>query len=89
MMNECKVIIKEICGKEFSISIANSNIIDGIDFHYQTQDDRIFGSGYIWGTPVKDLEKPEIDALIDLIERDLMNRRDITLEKKYVITEVL
>ena len=81
-MNEVKTIIKEIWGKEFSIHIANSNIIEGVDFHYQTQDDRIFGSGYIYGTP-------ENQDVIDYIERDLMNRRDITLEKKYVITEVL
>ncbi len=89
MMNEVKTIIKEILGKEFSIHIANSNIIDGVDFHYQTQDDRIFGASFMHGESMEDLEKPEINAIIDLIERDLMNRRDITLEKKYVITEVL
>ena len=88
-MNKRKVIIKEILGKEFSIHIADSNIIDGVDFHYQTQDDRIFGASFMWGKPMEDLEKPEINAIIDSIERDLMNRRDITLEKKYVITEIL
>ena len=76
-VDKMKTIIRNILGKEFEIKIANSNIIDGVEFHYNTQDDKIFGSGH-------SLDEGEI---ICIIERDLMNRRDITLEKKYVIID--
>ena len=82
-----KTIIRNILGKEFEIRIVGSNIIDGVDFHYQTQDDKIFGASFMWSPPVDELGNDEISDIVCLIERDLMNRRDITLEKKYVIVE--
>jgi len=83
-----KVITREILGKEFQITIADSNIIDGVDFHYQTQDDRIFGSSFMWGAPMEDVDEEDLEAIIDYVERDLKNRRDITLEQKYVIKSI-
>ncbi len=80
-------IIRNILGKDFEIKIADSKIIEGVDFHYRTQDDKIFGASFMWGTPLDGLEKHELAAIVGIIEGDLMNRRDITFEKKYVIVE--
>jgi len=82
-----KTLVREIFGKEFEIRIADSTIADGVDFQYQTQDEKIFGASYLWGYALEDLTMPDLSAIIGIIERDLMNRRDVTLEQKYVIVK--